>query len=65
MDESRHSSREENGWERWKGGWAGCHRGHERLRDSHRQASKIIGDMEATMRRGRKGKGGERVFGQR
>jgi hypothetical protein len=43
----------------------GAGMGHERLRDSHRQASKIIGDMKAAMGSGRKGKGGERVFGQR
>ncbi len=64
-DESRQSPREKHGWERWQGGWAGCHRGHKRLKDSHRQAGKIIADIEATMRRGRKGKDGERVFGHR
>ncbi len=57
--------RKENGWKRGKGVGAGCHRGHERLRDSHRQASTIIRDMKAKVRGGRKGQGRERVFRQR
>ena len=64
-DKGRHSPRKENGWERGKGGWAGCHRWHERLRDSHRQASTIIGDMKTKVMCGRKGEGRERVFRQR
>ena len=64
-DKGRHSPRKENGWERGKGVWAGCHRWHERLRDSHRQASTIIGDMKTKVRCGRKGEGRERVFRQR
>jgi hypothetical protein len=64
-DKCRQSPRKENGWERGKRVWAGCHRRHEKLRDSHRQASTIIKDMKAKIRCGRKGEGRERVFRQR